>query len=223
MGCYRNCISRFDVLAGCDIARTDRDRIGYTGSQERQDRLTSKTRISRKTQNTKSIGVMSAGQRGDHRTKMSAWVESIVSDHVIRVFHLIVEWAAFGIESLAVATILGAVVILAVRRGTVRYLFQLDKAGGYENYRTQLGRALLLGLELMVAADIVRTVTFEPTVKNVLVLGLLVLIRTLLSWGMSLEIEGCWPWQVRAHSELATGRSRADLALEKEDAIRRKQ
>jgi uncharacterized membrane protein len=127
-------------------------------------------------------------------------VRPIMSGQVIETLHLIVEWAAFGIELLAVAVIVGAVVILALRRGTVRYLFQLGKSGAYESYRNLLGRALLLGLELMVAADVVRTVTFEATVKNVAVLGLLVLVRTLLSWAMSVEVEGCWPWQVRAHS-----------------------
>jgi uncharacterized membrane protein len=53
---------------------------------------------------------------------------------------------------------------------------------------------------MMVAADLVRTVTFESTVRNLAVLGLLVLVRTLLSWGMSVEVEGCWPLQVRAHA-----------------------
>lgn len=134
----------------------------------------------------------------------------IRSGHVIETFHLIVEWAAFGIELLAVAVIVGAVIIMALRRGTVRYLFQLGKSGAYENYRNLLGRALLLGLDLMVAADVVRTVTFEATVKNVAVLGLLVLVRTLLSWAMSVEIEGCWPWQVRAHSEPEIGRGHTD-------------
>jgi uncharacterized membrane protein len=122
-----------------------------------------------------------------------------MSSHVIETIRLIVEWAALGIELLAAAVIVGAVMILAVRRGTVRYLFRLGKSGAYENYRNQLGRALLLGLELMVAADVVRTVTFDATARSVAVLGLLVLVRTLLSWGMLVEIEGCWPWQVRAH------------------------
>lgn len=129
-------------------------------------------------------------------------VEPIMSRHVIETFHLIVGWAAFGIELLAVVVIVGAVIIVAARHGTFRYLFHLGKAGAYENYRNQLGKSLLLGLELMVAADVVRTVTFDPTVRNVAALGLLVVVRMLLGWGMSVEIEGCWPWQVRGHSEL---------------------
>ena len=58
----------------------------------------------------------------------------------------------------------------------------------------------MLGLEILVAADIIRTVALAPTLSNVLILGLLVLIRTLLSWGLVVEIEERWPWQPR-HSE----------------------
>jgi hypothetical protein len=75
-----------------------------------------------------------------------------------------------------------------------------------------LGKALLLGLELMVAADVIRTVTFEPTVANVAVLGSLVLVRTFLSWSMSVELEGQWPWQ--AHARLKPGPSRKKLNRE---------
>jgi uncharacterized membrane protein len=133
-----------------------------------------------------------------------------MSGQVIETIHLFGEWAALGIELLAVAVIVGAVIILAVRRGTVRYLFQLGKSGAYENYRNILGRALLLGLELLIVADVVRIVTFEATVKNVAVLGLLILVRTLLSRGLSVEVEGCWPWQVRAHSEPEIGHGNTD-------------
>jgi uncharacterized membrane protein len=127
-----------------------------------------------------------------------------MSGHVVEAFHLIVEWAALVIEALAVAIIVGAVLILAVRRGTVRYLFQLQRPGAYESYKHQLGKALLLGLALMVAADVARTVAFEPTLANVAVLGLLVLVRTFLSWSMSVEVEGHWPWQARTNSTAET-------------------
>jgi hypothetical protein len=60
-----------------------------------------------------------------------------------------------------------------------------------------MGRSLLLGLEFLVAGDVVRTVALEPTLVNVGVLGLLVLIRTFLSWSLAVEIEGRWPWQPR--------------------------
>jgi uncharacterized membrane protein len=58
-----------------------------------------------------------------------------------------------------------------------------------------LGRSLLIGLEILVAADIVRTVALEATLESVVILGLLVLIRTFLSWSLEVEIEGHWPWQ----------------------------
>jgi len=62
-------------------------------------------------------------------------VGPIMNGHVIETLHLIIEWAVLGIELLAVAVIVGAVIILAVGRGTVRYLFQLGKSGAYETYR----------------------------------------------------------------------------------------
>lgn len=65
----------------------------------------------------------------------------------------------------------------------------------------QLGKTLLLGLELLVAADVVRTVALEPTLDNVATLGLLVFIRTFLSWSLTIEIEGRWPWQARDAKE----------------------
>ena len=123
---------------------------------------------------------------------------------VIGTFHIIAEYAALGIEMLAVALIVAAVVILTIQQGAIRHILQIGKAGVYDTYKHQLGKALLLGLELMVAADVVRTVTFEPTLANVAILGVLVLVRTFLSWAMSVEIEGRWPWQGQAHSEVET-------------------
>ncbi len=65
----------------------------------------------------------------------------------------------------------------------------------YRLFRGQLGRAILLGLELLVAADIIRTVAITPTLQSVGVLAGIVLIRTFLSWALELEISGRWPWQ----------------------------
>jgi uncharacterized membrane protein len=105
-----------------------------------------------------------------------------------------VEYAAMGVELLAVVLIVG--VILTATVSYVRKIFarQADLST-YDAYRHQLGRALLLGLEILVVADIIRTVVLEPTLRNVLVLGLLVFIRTFLNWSLVLEIEGRWPWQ----------------------------
>lgn len=118
---------------------------------------------------------------------------SEVVGHVREVF----EWASMVIEVLGAAIIVAGVIKVAITRGTIRYLFQLGQPGAYENYKHQLGKTLLLGLEFLVAADVVRTVALEPTLNNVAVLGLLVVIRTFLSWSLTVEIEGRWPWQAR--------------------------
>jgi uncharacterized membrane protein len=114
---------------------------------------------------------------------------------VVVIIRVIIEWAALGIEVLGASVIVAGVLRVAITRGTVRYLYQLDKPGAYESYKHQMGRSLLLGLEFLVAGDVVRTVALEPTLNNVAVLGLLVLIRTFLGWSLAVEIEGRWPWQ----------------------------
>lgn len=65
----------------------------------------------------------------------------------------------------------------------------------YRRYRQQLGRSILLGLELLVAADIIRTVAVAPTVSSISLLAGVVVIRTFLSFSLELEITGRWPWQ----------------------------
>jgi uncharacterized membrane protein len=65
----------------------------------------------------------------------------------------------------------------------------------YSSFRQDIGRAILLGLEFLIAGDIIRTVVVAPTIQNVLVLGLIVLIRTFLSMSLQLEIEGRLPWR----------------------------
>lgn len=67
--------------------------------------------------------------------------------------------------------------------------------GPYRQFRQDLGRGILLGLEFLVAADIIRTVAVTPTLESVLVLGLIVIIRTFLSLALQIEVEGRLPWQ----------------------------
>ncbi len=112
----------------------------------------------------------------------------------------IIEWAALIIEILGALVIVAGVFKVAITRGTLRYLFQLHRPGAYESYKHQLGKTLLLGLEFLVAGDVVRTVALEPTLNNVGVLGLLVLVRTFLSWSLAVEIERRWPWQPRTEN-----------------------
>jgi uncharacterized membrane protein len=119
----------------------------------------------------------------------------MTGSEAVGIIRAVIEWAALVIEILGALIIVAGVLRVAILRGTVRYLFQLDRPGAYENYKHQMGRSLLLGLEFLVAGDVVRTVALEPTLDNVAVLGLLVLIRTFLSWSLTVEIEGHWPWQ----------------------------
>jgi uncharacterized membrane protein len=125
-------------------------------------------------------------------------------DSVIRA-HALVEWSALGIEFLAIALIVVAIVV-----ATLIFLYEMvtrAKYGAvyYETYKRRLGRGLLLCLEILVAADIVRTVALDSTFESVLSLGLLVIVRTFLSWSLIVEIEGRWPWQkVRERSPPAS-------------------
>lgn len=66
---------------------------------------------------------------------------------------------------------------------------------GFEVFKLHIARALLLGLDVLIAADIIRTVTLEPTLENVAALGLLIVVRTFLTWTLVVEAEGRWPWQ----------------------------
>jgi uncharacterized membrane protein len=102
-------------------------------------------------------------------------------------------YAATGIELLAVVLIVG-VIVFATLSYSMKIMARQADMTTYTDFRHRVGRALLLGLEILVAADIIRTVVLEPTLTNG-VLGLLVLIRTFLSWSLVLEIEERWPWQ----------------------------
>jgi uncharacterized membrane protein len=109
-------------------------------------------------------------------------------------YHLI-EWISIIIEFLAVLWI-----FIGVATSTVVYLYRIIRNSTaqlvrYTEYRHTLARTLMLGLELLVAADVIRTVALEPTFQSVLVLAILVLIRILLGWSLVVEIEGHWPWQ----------------------------
>jgi uncharacterized membrane protein len=72
-----------------------------------------------------------------------------------------------------------------------------DRAAAYRVYRQQVGRAILLGLEFLVAADIIRTVAVAPTFRGVGVLAVVVAVRTFLSFTLDVELEGRWPWQAQ--------------------------
>lgn len=102
-----------------------------------------------------------------------------------------------GLEAAGVAVIvIGAVYAVLRSWKATRHINETDtEHRPYELFRRTLGRAILLGLEFLVAADIIGTVAVEATVENVLILAFIVLIRTFLSISLTVEIEGRWPWQ----------------------------
>ena len=70
-----------------------------------------------------------------------------------------------------------------------------DGNAAFETFKRGIGRGMLVGLDLLIAADIIKTVTVEATIENTVTLGLLVLIRTFLSWSIVVEVTGRWPWE----------------------------
>ncbi|HSR29053.1 MAG TPA: DUF1622 domain-containing protein [Anaerolineae bacterium] len=113
----------------------------------------------------------------------------------------LIEYAALAIEVLAVVIIVAAI-FASMGHYLFRAVVEPEIEQRYRELKIRLGRALLLGLEILVAADIVRTVALEATLQSVAVLGLLVLIRTFLSWALVVEIDGRWPWQPSRGGEL---------------------
>lgn len=111
-----------------------------------------------------------------------------------------IEVVSVAIEVLAIAIIVVGIVI-----GTFHYLRRSTAKppdpSAYGRYKARMARSLLLGLEILVAADIIRTVALEPTLNAIAALGLLVLVRTFLSWVLVVEMEGRWPWQPRKEGE----------------------
>lgn len=106
----------------------------------------------------------------------------------------LVHWLAFAIEIVGIGIIaLGAVITsLFFLKGMIG---RREVAGAYNSFRGNLGRAILLGLEFLVAGDIIGTVAVDPTFRNLGILAIIVLVRTFLSFSLEVEIEGKWPWQ----------------------------
>jgi uncharacterized membrane protein len=110
----------------------------------------------------------------------------------------VVDKVAQVVDGAGVAVIVIGAVIAA---GAAVVRLQRHQAGTYRLFRLQLGQAILLGLELLVAGDIVRTVATTPTLTDVGVLALIVLIRTFLSFSLEVELTGNWPWRNHSGSD----------------------
>ena len=109
-------------------------------------------------------------------------------------FYEVIETVGKVIDGIGVAVI----AVGAILAGVVTIRKMAGRSGdAYRYFREQLGRSILLGLEFLVAADIIRTVALTPTWQSVVVLGGIVLIRTFLSFSLEVEISGRWPWQQR--------------------------
>lgn len=112
--------------------------------------------------------------------------------HILHLFEVIVT----AIELVAVS-IIAVGLIWAFALGARGLLTRRPANDVYEGIRRDFGRVLLLGLEVLIAADIVETVTVDLTFSSVSTLALLVLVRTFLSWSIEMETAGHWPWQPR--------------------------
>ena len=106
-------------------------------------------------------------------------------------FRTVIEAVGIVIDAAGVLAIVVGLLVAAVRYATTGR----TRPDGFRMLRQDLGRGILLGLEILIAADIIRTVAITPTLDGVLVLGVIVLIRTFLSLSLQVEIDGRWPWQ----------------------------
>ena len=105
----------------------------------------------------------------------------------------IISIAGYSIEAIGVFVIVAGSFMSSV--AFIRTVRILPEGIAYRTYRRQLGRSIILGLEFLIAGDIVRTVVVADTLENVAILGLIILIRSFLSVTLHLEVEGRWPWQ----------------------------
>jgi uncharacterized membrane protein len=99
----------------------------------------------------------------------------------------VIEGAGVFIMAIGLAVVLVRSVYDVLHHGT----------NTYQRLRVNLGRVILLGLEILIVGDIIRSIIVDTSVQSVLVLGLIVVIRTVLSFALEVEISGSWPWQQR--------------------------
>jgi uncharacterized membrane protein len=110
----------------------------------------------------------------------------------VETLHTYIEYGATSIEAMAITVIVGAFLF-----ASIRFLVHTGQhaPNAYHRYKIFLGRSLTLGLEFLVAADVIRTVGVGPTFQNIAILSAIIVARTFLSWSLVVEMEGRWPWQ----------------------------
>ncbi len=104
-----------------------------------------------------------------------------------------IDLLGLGIDLVGVAVIVAGTTLAAGL--ALRSAAGGDREAAYGGFRRNIGRSILLGLEILVAGDIIRTVAIEPTIDSLVVLGGIVLIRTFLSFSLEVELSGTWPWR----------------------------
>jgi uncharacterized membrane protein len=124
-------------------------------------------------------------------------------------FQEAVELVVKGFEVLGVGIlIVGSVMAVVTYARDVR---TTDRIGAYKRLRANIGRTILLGLEILIVADIVLTVAIDSTIESAVTLGVIVLVRTFLSFSLEIELEGVVPWRRRAVETAEAGSGRDDL------------
>ncbi len=105
----------------------------------------------------------------------------------------VISDAVKAVEAIGAAIMVGGGLV-----ALVAFVMAISQAatrpGAYERLRQTLARVILLGLEILIIGDIVRTIVVDPTLESVAVLGLIVIIRIVLSFSLEVEVEGTWPW-----------------------------
>ena len=117
----------------------------------------------------------------------------ILSPDLLHLITRTIEWCG-------IAIIVGGLVFGSLRFAVQAVIGQADEPG-FRRYRADVGRGILLGLEFLVAADIIATVALEPSLESLAVLAGIVIIRTFLSLSLEVEVSGRWPWQ-QSHAEV---------------------
>jgi uncharacterized membrane protein len=107
-------------------------------------------------------------------------------------------WELFGVAGYVIEAAGATIIIVGIVLSAIWFVGRLRRLGSldaYQQFRQDLGRSIILGLEFLIAGDIIRTVTVDRTVTGAAVLALIVLIRVMLSLTLEFEVEGRWPWQ----------------------------
>ncbi len=126
-------------------------------------------------------------------------------------FETAVEWVIRAIEVAGVAVLVTGCLVAVV--AYARDVQRSDRIVAYKNLRGNIGRTILLGLEILIVADIVQTVAIDSTLESALALGLIVLVRTFLSFSLEIELEGVVPWRRQAvEREMAADATAAGTA-----------